>query len=103
MSGNHKNSYFAPDKSSAFYNLSKLALASPGTKCADLQTWLLKLDSYTLHRPVRKKLIRNPYNVTNISDVWETDLMDIQNFSKYNDGYRYLLSVIDVFSNFFTS
>jgi transposase InsO family protein len=26
--------------------------------------------------------------------------MDIQNFSKYNDGYRYLLSVIDVFSKF---
>jgi transposase InsO family protein len=26
--------------------------------------------------------------------------MDIQNFSKYNDRYRYLLSLIDVFSKF---
>jgi transposase InsO family protein len=33
-------------------------------------------------------------------DVWECELIDIQNFSKYNDGYRYLLSVIDVFSKF---
>jgi hypothetical protein len=49
---------------------------------------------------VRKRFLRNPYNVTNISDVWDCDLVDIQNFSKYNDKYRYLLSVIDVFSKF---
>ena len=31
-------------------------------------------------------------------DVWEFDLMDMRSLSKYNDRYKYLLSVIDVFS-----
>jgi len=34
-------------------------------------------------------------------DVWETDLLDVQNVSKFNDNYKYLLTVIDVFSKFF--
>ena len=37
---------------------------------------------------------RNPYTVTNVMDVWECDLMDMQSLSKYNDKYKYLLSVI---------
>jgi hypothetical protein len=101
MSRNLENLYFAPDKPSAFSSLRKLASASPrGTKRADIQTWLLKQDIYALHRSVRKKFTRNPYNVTNIFDVWECDLIVIQNVSKYNDGYRYLLSVMDFFSKF---
>ena len=33
-------------------------------------------------------------------DVWECDLMDMQSRSKYNDKYKYLLSVIDDFTKF---
>jgi transposase len=33
-------------------------------------------------------------------DIWECDLLDKQNFIKYNDKYKYLLSVIDVFFKF---
>ena len=33
-------------------------------------------------------------------DVWECDLMDMQFLSKYNDKYKYLLSVTDVFSKY---
>jgi len=32
--------------------------------------------------------------------VWECDLVDVQGLSKYNDGVKYLLTVIDVFSKF---
>jgi len=39
--------------------------------------WLEKQDTYTLHRPVRKPFHRNPYNVTNIDDIWECDLVDV--------------------------
>ena len=28
-------------------------------------------------------------------DVWECDLVDMQSLSKYNDKYKYLLSVRD--------
>jgi hypothetical protein len=33
-------------------------------------------------------------------DVWEADLLDVQNVSKFNDNYKYLLTVIDIFSKF---
>jgi hypothetical protein len=38
--------------------------------------------------------------VTNIDDVWEMDLADLSSISKYNDKYKYLLNVIDIFSRF---
>jgi hypothetical protein len=49
---------------------------------------------------VRKKFARNPYVVTNVMDVWEADLVDVQNLAKYNDGVKYLLTAIYVFSKF---
>jgi hypothetical protein len=101
MSGILRPLFYAAERPSGFANLQKLAKASPrGMKTADMQKWLLQQDSYTLHRPVRKRFARNPYNVTNIMDVWECYLLDVQNFSKFNDKYKYLLSVIDVFSKF---
>jgi len=38
--------------------------------------------------------------VTNINDVWESDLVDVQGLAKYDDDIKYLLTVIDVFSKF---
>jgi len=67
---------------------------------ADIKAWLLKQEAYTLHRPVRKRFPRNPYTVNNINDIWESYLVDVQGLGKYNDGVKYLLTVIDVFSKF---
>jgi hypothetical protein len=99
--------YFDPSKSSAFISQQKLQNTIRQisgkqmriTTPADIKEWLLKQDAYTLHRAVRKRFPRNPYNVNNINDVWESDLVDIQGLSKY-DGVRYLLTVIDVLSRF---
>ena len=33
-------------------------------------------------------------------DVWECDLFDVQGLSKHNDGIKYLLCDIDVFSKY---
>jgi hypothetical protein len=67
---------------------------------ADIKAWLLKQHAYTLHRALRKSFPRNTYTVNNINDMWESDLIDVQGLAKYNDGVKYLLSVIDVFSKF---
>jgi len=32
--------------------------------------------------------------------VWECDLVDVEALGKFNDKYKYILSVIDVFSKF---
>jgi hypothetical protein len=62
-----------------------------------MREWLEAQESYTLHRPVRKRFPRNPYTVNNIMYVWECDLVDVQGLSKHNDGIKYLLRAIDVF------
>jgi len=36
--------------------------------------------------------------VFNIDDIWSADLKDMQSLAKENDGYKYLLNVIDLFS-----
>ena len=33
-------------------------------------------------------------------DVWEADLVEVQALAKHNDGHRYLLTVIDVFTKY---
>jgi len=65
---------------------------------AKTRAWLESQDAYTLHKPVRKHFPRNPYVVSDVMDVWEADLLDVQNISKFNDNCKYLLTVIDVFS-----
>ena len=38
--------------------------------------------------------------VNGIDEIWAADLVDIQTFSKFNRGVKYLLAVIDIFSKY---
>ena len=38
--------------------------------------------------------------VSGIDKIWATDLIDMQAFSRYNKGIKYLLTIIDVFSKY---
>ena len=35
-----------------------------------------------------------------VDDIWTADLIDMSSFSRSNKGYKYLLTVIDVFSKY---
>ena len=65
-----------------------------------IKRWLQKQDFYSLHRPVRRRFKTAKVIVGGINDQWDIDLADVQNLSKYNDGVRYLLFIIDIFSRF---
>jgi hypothetical protein len=94
--------YFDPSHPAGFSTLNKLHAAAKktGVTRRKLETWLQKQDTYTLHRPVRKRFPRNPYTVTNVLDFWECDIVDLQDLAKFNDGYKFLLTATDVFSKF---
>jgi hypothetical protein len=87
-----KQLYYDLGKPSAFSTLNKLAPAAAAKKTttkharSDIGAWLLQQDAYTMHRSLRKRFPRNPYVVTNIMDVWEFNLVDVQSFAKYNVG-----------------
>jgi ribosomal protein L9 len=63
--------YYKPGNPAAFSTLQKrqaaLKQSSKQKKKTpnQIKAWLEKQDAYTLHRPVRKRFPRNPYNVTN--------------------------------------
>ena len=67
---------------------------------AQLKKWLMKQDTYTLHKPARRHYKRNRVIVGGIDELWQMDLADMQAIAAENDGYRYLLVCIDVFSKY---
>ena len=38
--------------------------------------------------------------MNSIDEIWAADLIDMQAFSKDNNGIKYLLTVIEIFSKF---
>jgi hypothetical protein len=66
----------------------------------EIREWLMKQDAYTLHKPMRRHFKRNRAIVGGIDQQWQMDLADMQSMQKFNDGYRYLLVCIDVFSKY---
>ena len=65
-----------------------------------IKEWLMRQDTYTLHKPIRRNFKRNRVIVGGIDQQWQMDLADMQSMQKFNDGYRYLLVCIDVFSKY---
>lgn len=53
-----------------------------------------------LHKPIRRTLKKRRVRATGIDKIWVSDLVEMQPFSKWNRGYRYLLMVLDVFSKY---
>ena len=53
-----------------------------------------------LHIPIRRKFKRRRVLVNGIDRIWAADLVDMQAFSKFNRGVKYVLAVIDIFSKY---
>jgi len=53
-----------------------------------------------LHKPIIKNYPKLKVYVNGIYKTWAADLVEMQAFSKFNRGFRYLLTVIDVFSKY---
>ena len=52
-------------------------------------------------RPPKKNYETNETMIKSIDDTWSSDLLDMKDYGpKNNEGYRYILVVIDNFSNF---
>ena len=65
-----------------------------------IKKWLSAQETYTLHRSARHKVVRNKVVVDGLDDQWDLDLMDMTNIAEHNDGYRYVLLAIDIFSRY---
>ena len=92
----HAGSFSGPDK---LYRYVKKAGKYVISKHR-IRKWLQRQEAYSLQRPLRRKFKRNRVITKGIDDQWDADLMDMTKYSKDNDGYSYILLVIDIFSKF---
>lgn len=65
-----------------------------------VRDWLSEQDAYTLHKQARIHFKRNKTVVPGLDAQWQADLVDMQHFSKYNEGYKYILTVVDILSKY---
>ena len=53
-----------------------------------------------LHKPITRNFQKRTVISNGIDEIWAADLVEMQKFSKFNKGIKYLLMVIDVFSKY---
>jgi hypothetical protein len=61
--------FYNPAKPSTFSVANELSTALSRKNKPDVREWLEQQETYTKHRPVRKRFLRNPYTVPNLMDV----------------------------------
>lgn len=91
--------YYNLKNSSAFTGKSRV-LKQSNLSRNQIDKWFSAQPTYTLHKPIKRKFKHRKYVVRGIDQQWQMDLTDLLHFTKSNNGYRYILTVIDVFSRF---
>lgn len=97
--------YYTPGKPGAFAGPEKLyqAVKLDGKYKIGRQKikqFLNNEDAYSLYKPIRKTFPRSKVVVNTIDSMWDGDLADVSNIASHNDGYKFLLVLIDIFSRF---
>ena len=96
--------YYNPSNLGSYGGVRRLFLAAKenGLKISEksIKNYLRDQASYSLHKPARRNFKRNPTVVGGIDQQWQADLADMQAISRFNNGTKYLLTVIDVFSKY---
>ena len=86
----HPTSFGGINKLQKFYGISQ----------TEARKILSGISSYTLHREGKKPHKRNPFFVYVLRQQIQMDLIEVGNIAAGNDGIRYILTAIDIFSKF---
>ena len=101
--------YFDPEKPGSFSSPTKLFNAvrengNENIKLSDVKRFLRGIDVYTLHKNVkykkRKERALSKVIAPYVKYQADADLADMSFYSKNNEGHKYFLLCIDVFSRF---
>lgn len=91
--------YYKPDGVGSYGGIQRLSKAS-GVPLKKTKNWLMTQDTYTLHKPIRLKFMRRKVLAYGIGELMQCDLIDMSRLAKFNDGIKYVLTAIDVFSKY---
>lgn len=65
-----------------------------------VENWLKSQNVYSLFKYTNSKRRRSRFISSEIDRFWMTDLIDISNYSRFNNGFKFILVVIDVLSKY---
>ena len=91
--------YHVPENPASYGGVSRFA-KSQGISLKQAKAVLGNDLGYTLHKPRRRKFPTLPVKVFTMDEQWTGDLIEVINISKQNKGFKYLLTVVDVFSKY---
>ena len=94
--------YYSPNQPAAFGGAERLIKAAKkqGINKVTVLKWLRSQGSYTIHKPIVRKFKENRVIVNGKDEQWQADLVDVQRISGSNDGYKHILTCIDVLSKY---
>ena len=94
-----ESAYYNATLPSSFGSVNALAKHT-SQNYSTAKDWLSSQDAYTLHKPIRRRFERRKTVALGIDHLWQTDLIDVSNISKFNDGICFVLCCIDCFSRY---
>lgn len=94
--------YYTTGKASAYSSINRLYKEAKKINSKItlniVKQFLSQQRTYTLHKQVNKKKPLRKIISHSINDIHSADLLDVSNISKYNDGKKFILAVVDSFS-----
>ena len=96
----YKQIYYDVRKPGSYGGVDALSRVSGGTTTNVIKNWLESQDTYTVHKPIKRKFQRRKVITGGVNQQFQADLVDLQNIKKENNQTAYLLTCIDVFSKY---
>jgi hypothetical protein len=94
-----KNLWTSPNSEFAYSGVTKIKdFYKNEKKNINIENELAEIRTYSRHKEAKKIKKFNPFFVYFPHDMWQIDLMYLPDLAKYNEGYKYLLCLLDVFS-----
>jgi len=88
-----------------YYNITKPAGYAGAPKLKEefgdvVSDFLKEQPTYALHKPIRRRFPTRKYRVSGPNELWQMDLMEMIPYARINNGNRYILTCIDVYTRF---
>jgi hypothetical protein len=96
-------SYYSPKDAGSYGGVNRLHQSvnrNNSLSKGDVKRFLKSQDTYTRHKQRYGKFPRRKVTAPFRNYLWQADLLFMKKYKRYNRGYSYLLTVIDVFSRF---
>ena len=89
--------YTTPSLPGSFTAVRNLKRYTKGETFNAVKRYLAAQDAYTLHKQRRIRFPRRKTYSKGIADLYQADLVDMTNISRYSDSHRFLSTTIDCF------